>query len=357
MKNVLKITLISLSIAYTNCSALNDMKTDLKAMYTKTLPQEATDQLTELFQGFTFFSYKKGYKYPGFINYEGGPNNWITTMLCGTKIDGRVFLVRTPDELESLIPVRKFGHENGPNMKTDEKYDGYCETSFGKAIYRLAHLTFLKKKEYKGKILVDEYNAEYPKPFYFSLGNIEDLRGLKSYLAKHLMPKEIKPLLLLKIDKQEQEELTNDDKTFWTSYFTLLDPKDSLVIRFFETTNDALSRAQDKFGPSDKGARAVGEKFGDLLMGEFFSNTGEFKYEVMAINIVKVVAAAWGIKTVYEYTKKESSEKMSDNVHKGLKYAAIGTAGVVGTAFIIAWLNELTEKEPLTRTKKAPKAA
>ncbi len=381
MKHFLKSTLFALVVTSASCFA-GDMKTDIQALYTKTLPAYATDQLTETFQGFNAFWYKEGYKFPGYLIYNRGPGTVVSSIVCGTKQNGRVYLIKDPEHLENLVPVRRFLHEPYPNMKVDEKYEGYCETSFGKAFYRIAHATFFKKKEFKGKIIIDEYNSEKPSPFYFLLGSIRDFHGLKAYLAPHLQDKTTKPLLLLKIDKQGDDEFTTDDKAFLTNYFTLLDPNNDLVKRFFENADSVLFDTQKIF----KDARTVGQKFGDLATSNIEKIFGEFKYENMAMIIAGLALAGWGLPKLWNmgkggitnlangtkanpaYQPKEKKledqefiddperKATTEKVIKGLKYAAIGGASLVAASFVVAWLDELTGREPLTRTKKAPKA-
>lgn len=350
MKNMARIVLFALGLSPLSLFAKNDMRADLQALYTNQLSAGAVQQLTSAYQGFNAFFYKSGYKFPGYITYNRGPGAVISSILCGTNQNGRVFLVKDPEHLENIIPVRRFLHEPGPNMKVDEKYDGYCETSFGKAVYTVAEKIFYKKKTYKGSIIADEYNTENPSPFYFLLGNIEEFRGLKGYLTKHLMPRTVKPLLLLKIDKQGDDELSADDKAFLTTYFTLVDPANDLVKKFYEEADRMLFETQKIF----KDARAVGQKFGDLAMCSLEKLLGEFKYENMGMIVLGLGLAGWGLPKLWN----TAADKMISKEHKAtLTKAAYIGLGVTAAAIGAAWIKELSDPTTLTRTKKAPKKA
>ncbi len=371
MKNILKSVLATLALVSTSCFAFNDVKKDLQAMYPKTLSADAIDQLNETFQGFNAFFYKEGYKYPGYINYNRGPGALIISFMCGTNQDGRVFLAKDPEHLANLVPVRILIHEPQPNMKVDLKLEGYSETALGRAAYKLASATFFKKKEYKGTIIVDEYNAEHPKPFYFALGSLQDFRGLKTYLAKNLTPRDVKPLLFLKIDKQGADELSDDDKAFLTTYFTLLDPNNSTVKSFFIDADKNLFDAQKIF----KDARPCGEKFGDLAMNSIEKVFGEFKYEKIAMIAATLVIGGWGLKKMWEtakdkYTGKKSNpayidpftyenkdnKKSLSSFMNGVKYATIGGISIATIALLATWIKEAQDTVTLKRTPKAPKA-
>lgn len=300
MKNVIKSTLIALALASTSCFA--DVQSDIKALCEKTLSTDAIATLNEAFQGFNAFTYtslsrpgKVKDKYPTYIIVRRGPESQVTTILCGTKEDNQVVLIKDAEQLAHLVPVRKLTHDDGPNMKSDEKYDGYCETIIGKAFYRVANATFLNKKTPNGTIIADEYNAKNAKPFYVSLGSVKDFQGFRAYLEPKITTKSIKPLLMLKIDEQGNDELTTDDKAFLTKYFTVLDVTNATVKQFLVDAHYDLRCAQGIFGD----ARPVGEKFGDLAMNTIEKKFGEFKYEKLAMTIACSIAAIAFVKWAY----------------------------------------------------------
>lgn len=304
--------------------------------------------LTNVDQEFCSFNYKKKDKYPMFIHYMPGPDKTVKTVMCGTRsaTTGNVMLVTSSKQLALVTPVRMFIHDVGPNMKVDEKYLGLRETLLGKAVDRIAYLTILNKKEYKGQILISEYNAENVMPMYIKLGDLEDFRALRSYLESGIKSRADKPLLLLKIVKQGNDSLTQGDKDFLMKNFTLLDENDCLVREFFEKSMNQLKDAQNKFGD----ARPVGEKFGDLVMGGIEKECGEFKKEKLALIVGKMLIAGWGVKMLtgmaedwyfgktpitreapkFNYSNKDAK----DTFDKACKYCTTATISVLGAVAV-----------------------
>ena len=99
---------MALAIAGQSCFALNDMRTDLQAMYAAPLPDSAIAQLTETFQGFNSLTYETMDKYPSYIIFRRGPGIKIHTILCGSNQDGEITLVKKSEDLENIVPIRRF---------------------------------------------------------------------------------------------------------------------------------------------------------------------------------------------------------------------------------------------------------
>jgi hypothetical protein len=237
---------------------------------------------------FCFFKYFLGCKYP-YLSIVDEATYTVKTLLCGTRSDDEVSLVKNADQLRNLAVVRSTVYSPDANVKFDKIYKGYRETLLGQAVELTLDMTsILPEKEYPGRALVDEYKSCMPMKWV--LGDIKAFRAVRDYMLKEfekidLAPPVQKPLLLLEFEKKAQlfDEV---DGAFLATYFELADPLDEDVRIFYKNCQKTLTRATVNIGS----ARPVGQTFGEMFMSTLEKPSDGFKPEVMALVGISLAA-------------------------------------------------------------------
>lgn len=165
--------------------------------------------------------------------------------------------IKKPEQLENIIVLNEMINTYSANIRITNKYQGSRESFLSE---NLAN-TFLGKKFYNGKIIIDEYNQNIP--MFWVLNNVKELRALSKYIMKNISLENKnttlfsleKPLLVVKImDDPNFQTLTKDDILFLNTYFNIFSLNDKDIKKFFDTAkNKMLDRGSNMANPRIKG--------------------------------------------------------------------------------------------------------
>lgn len=146
---------------------------------------------------------------------------------------------QTIEDLENIIPLQLTTLGYGSNIKYNAKYPGKRKEPIAVILEKL----FLPEKQYKGKVIVDEYTANYP--MWFVLNSADEFKAISKYLQKNFDEINFRPskktlLVLTILNDPKLETLDRQDKEFISKYFNLFPLSDLEVKYFFEKAKDIL---------------------------------------------------------------------------------------------------------------------
>ncbi|MFA5306211.1 MAG: hypothetical protein WC365_02065 [Candidatus Babeliales bacterium] len=214
-------------------------------------------------QAFVFFKAADGFKFPYMMVCKPALNQW-NMVLCGAVKNGTHRFIKHAEDLENIVPLRntiKFGDSG---TKIDKKYQGFREANIAILLELFFRSVGLMSNEgYAGKVLVDEYAAGLPMKWV--LGSIEHFRALRNYMTNALsvpgakLPSQ-KPLLMIEF-LDGKADFNEDDKTFLTNCFEVLDPTDAEACAFFDRAQTKLAGVMDATSSAKQVKEDIGEMF------------------------------------------------------------------------------------------------
>lgn len=179
----------------------------------------------------------------GYYNEKTNSNNHLTK----------------PEQFENMIVLSEMTNIYSANIRVQKKYPGDRESVLGE---KLANI-FFSENEYKGKILIDEYNKNIP--MFWVLNNAEELKSIAKYIIKNIVDttNENKPLLVIKIlDDPKLKTLIQEDIEFLNFYFNICSLQDPEIKEFFETAKEnMLDRGSNMSSPRYKGETVLESVF------------------------------------------------------------------------------------------------
>ncbi len=186
-------------------------------------------------------------------------------------------------DLENLIPLRLTTLGYGSHTKYDMKYKGQRKAVMGKILETI----FLPNEQYQGKIIFDEYKANYP--MWWILNNVEEFKAISNYLRKKLeesgfIPTQKTLLVLTVFDDPEMKTFNQEDKIFIEKYFELLPLTDKEVKKFFEKAKDILITRGFEMNASNP--FYVGETLSQSIFRQVESKCKKWKAKDIAIAAV-----------------------------------------------------------------------
>jgi hypothetical protein len=249
-------------------------------------------ELVTFDQEFVFFN--AGGKMPVMKKFHPGDRK-LDVVLCGysDQANGSIELSPSATDLAHLIPVQytqKFPEIGCCGAKVEETYEGFRESVVGKGLQSVLNLTgLLPLKNYKGALLVDEYQKGLPMKMIFP--SAAYFKGFKTYfLAKsnecNVFPAETKPLLMLEI-LDTKEPLDDLDIDFLNSYYTVVDPKDELVKSFFKECNEQMNDILE----ATHEASPVKEGYTQQVVRGLEKEFKEFKVDKIAAKVTLYLAS------------------------------------------------------------------
>lgn len=222
---------------------------------------------------------------------NGGKYSWM--QFCSPAYNQCNMMLCTP-KLNDLKPLRLFEKwaDGGKGLQRDRKFQGYREPYIAQAFEAIFNaLGLLTDTQYKGTVLVDEYNQGLPQKWVI---RYSDVKPLISYLTGKL-PSEVtdetqKPFLLLKL--QGKGTLEDADLAFFEKYYNMLDEQDPAVIKFFDAANKTLSDLEQ----NTTDAKIVMDTMGDSFLRDLEGKTKEFDLKKLAVYFTGIVTTALVVK-------------------------------------------------------------
>lgn len=265
----------------------------------------------------------KAYGKPYMLTYKPASNKF-EVIVFGTQDQSSQSIknVQNADDYEFLTPIRYTLKFVDNNIQIDKIYEGWRESYIGKGLEKsLKLLGMLPKNTYKGNPFVKNM-LKNKIPTQLAFENTETLsafiRHLKhAVLAENITPANTdKPLLLIQFEEPNQI-ISQDDVLFLTTYWELVNPQDTLAVKFFNTMQDKINDARS----TTSGAKTVGQSGTEIVFGAIEKDTNDFKGKENMAAITKTVIVAATILPLQQMFKawttgieKNNTTKISNEI-------------------------------------------